>query len=251
MVGEGYDWHPLYSVRSGPMVGALSVGIETKGFADAPYWPTQNCWTYKEVWVQPVGQWIWLMDDISVPAMVHGTAEETAGPVKFREQKTGQMTTAAVDPDSGEFSVRLPEGHYDVKQGSAHTSLTVLPGGNYVVDLRSDSYRDFKVTSKDLGNGEIELRVSAEGAGRHAFVLRTDNLAPAGPLVKMIDLASGGTEEVVWREHVISPKTPWVAVVVPSVLPGGARGQFREITGVEKQASPLHDINIIDFSKTP
>jgi hypothetical protein len=30
MYGEGYDWTPLYSVRSGQMVGALPVGIETK-----------------------------------------------------------------------------------------------------------------------------------------------------------------------------------------------------------------------------
>ena len=74
MYGEGYDWTPLYSVRSGQMVGALPVGIETKGFADAPYWPSQICWTYKEVWTQPVGQWIWLMEDISVPATVRGTA---------------------------------------------------------------------------------------------------------------------------------------------------------------------------------
>ena len=50
MYGEGYDWTPLYSVRSGQMVGALPVGIETRGMDDAPYWPTQICWTYKEVW---------------------------------------------------------------------------------------------------------------------------------------------------------------------------------------------------------
>jgi len=30
------------------MVGALPVGIETKGMDDAPYWPTQICWTYKK-----------------------------------------------------------------------------------------------------------------------------------------------------------------------------------------------------------
>ena len=32
MYGEGYDWTPLYSVRSGQMVGALPVGIETPGY---------------------------------------------------------------------------------------------------------------------------------------------------------------------------------------------------------------------------
>ena len=44
MYGEGYDWTPLYSVRSGQMVGALPVGIETREYNDAPYWPHQICW---------------------------------------------------------------------------------------------------------------------------------------------------------------------------------------------------------------
>ncbi len=95
MYGEGYDWTPLYSVRSGQMVGALPVGIETRGFADAPYWPNQICWTYKEVWTQPVGQWIWLMEDISVPAMVRGMADRSSHEqVEFRDPKRGQVATA-------------------------------------------------------------------------------------------------------------------------------------------------------------
>jgi hypothetical protein len=73
MYGEGYDWTPLYSIRSGQMVGALPVGIETRGMADAPYWPNQICWTYKEVWTQPAGEWIWLMSDLSGPGIVRGT----------------------------------------------------------------------------------------------------------------------------------------------------------------------------------
>ena len=67
MYGEGYDWEPLYSVRSGQIVGALPVGIETREFNDAPYWPHQICWTYKEVWTHPVGRWLWLMQDIAGP----------------------------------------------------------------------------------------------------------------------------------------------------------------------------------------
>jgi hypothetical protein len=135
MYGEGYDWTPLYSVRSGQMVGALPVGIETKGMDDAPYWPTQICWTYKEVWVQPVGQWIWLMQDIAVPATVRGTVSPSNHqPVEFREQGSGQVVTTI--PIDGAFSLHLPEGRYDVRQGSLHTTLTVLPGGYDSIDLR-------------------------------------------------------------------------------------------------------------------
>ncbi len=239
MYGEGYDWHPLYSVRSGPMVGALSVGIETKGFADAPYWPHQNCWTYKEVWVQPVGQWIWLMDDLSVSALVHLKSDRNRGAVRFREKMTGEAfySSATEDPDFGESDIRLPEGRYNLDQGSAHTSLTVLRGGNYSVDMRSDRFLDFKVTSDDLGNGEVEVRVMAEGAGKHKFSLSTDNLIVKRQVSddgitpsldgQEIDLTSG-KQEVVWHAHVVSSKTPWVGVVVPD----DNLSDRREITGV-------------------
>ncbi len=227
MYGEGYDWTPLYSVRSGQMVGALPVGIETKGFDDAPYWPTQICWTYKEVWTQPVGQWIWLMEDISVPATVRVRANPTShDAVEFREQKSGQLTAAASSRD-GEFNLHLPEGRYDVRQGSTHTSLTVLPGGFYDVDLRPDRVLDFKVTSQNSGHNEIVLRVSAGGAGHHTIAIRSDNLTLKEPVQQEINLTSGGARDTVWHAHVNSAKTPWVALAIPD----GTLSERREITG--------------------
>jgi len=232
MYGEGYDWTPLYSVRSGQMVGALPVGIETKGYDDAPYWPNQICWTYKEVWTQPVGQWIWLMRDISVPATVRGmTNLGSHEPVEFREQKSGQVTTATSSP-LGEFDVRLPEGHYEVRQGPAHTTITVLPGGFQDVDLRADHVLDFKVTYQDLGHDEVALQVSAEGAGRHTFTLRSDNLTLKEASQQEIDLTSGHAREAVWHAHVVSSNTPWVAVVIPD----GSLSERRELTGSEMRA---------------
>ncbi len=234
MYGEGYDWTPLYSVRSGQMVGALPVGIETKGFDDAPYWPTQICWTYKEVWTQPVGQWIWLMEDISVPATVRVRANPAShDPVEFREQKSGQVTTASASSRDGEFNLHLPEGRYDVRQGSAHASRTVLPGGFYDVDLRPDRVLDFKVTSQDSDHNEIVLRVSAEGVGRHTFAIRTDNLTLKETGQQEITLTSGTTRDVVWHAHVTSAKTPWVAVVIPD----GSLSERREITGSAMKTS--------------
>ena len=70
MYGEGYDFTQLYSVSSGDIVGALPVGMETRGNADAPYWPAQNCYVYKEVWVHSTSRWLWLMEDLAGPALV-------------------------------------------------------------------------------------------------------------------------------------------------------------------------------------
>jgi hypothetical protein len=170
------------------------------------------------------------MQDISVPATVRGTANPASRePVEFHEQTSGQVTTATLSPRDGEFDIHLPEGHYDVRQGSAHTRVTVLAGGFYDVDLRSDRVLDFKVTSQDLGHNHVVLRVSAEGAGRHTFTLRSDNLTLKEPGKQEMDLISGGVREAVWHAHVVSPKTPWVAVVIAD----GNLSKRREVTGSE------------------
>jgi hypothetical protein len=232
MYGEGYDWTPLYRVRSGQMVGALPVGIETRGFDDAPYWPTQICWTYKEVWTQPVGQWIWLMQDIAVAAAVRGLADPARHePVEFREQASGQPTRVASIASDGEFDLHLPEGHYDVRQGAAHTTITVLPGGLYHLDLRREHVRDFKVVSQDLGHNQVVLRVSAEGAGSYTFAVRADSLILHEPALQKIDLTSGNVQPLIWHADVVSGETPWVAVLIPD----GSLSDRREIRGTEKR----------------
>jgi hypothetical protein len=64
MYGEGYDWSQQYSVSSGDFVGTLPVGMQSRGTTDLPYWPAQNMYVYKEVWVHPSGRWLWLMADL-------------------------------------------------------------------------------------------------------------------------------------------------------------------------------------------
>ena len=226
MYGEGYDWTPLYSVRSGQMVGALPVGIETKGMDDAPYWPNQICWTYKEVWTQPVGQWISLMQDLAVTATVRGkTSSSNHQPVQFHELGSGQIVTAIPTDDA--FSFHLPQGRYEVRQGSAHTSLTVLPGEMYTIDLRPGHFLDFKVSFQDLGQNEMLIRVSAEGVGPHVLSIRSDNLAMQGQSRLKVDLTDGKVQEVTWHARIVSPETPWVAVV----LADDSLAERREITG--------------------
>ncbi len=107
MYGEGYDWEPLYSVRSGQIVGALPVGIETREFNDTPYWPHQICWTYKEVG-HLVGRWLWLMQDIAGPAVVDGQADPAKpGVVQFRQNATGEVIRVSVDPATSSFHAVL------------------------------------------------------------------------------------------------------------------------------------------------
>jgi hypothetical protein len=64
MYGEGYDWSQQYSVSSGDFVGSLPVGMQSRGVTDLPYWPAQNTYVYKEVWVHSTSRWLWLMADL-------------------------------------------------------------------------------------------------------------------------------------------------------------------------------------------
>jgi Glycosyl hydrolase family 9/Cellulase N-terminal ig-like domain len=226
MYGEGYDWTPLYSVRSGQMVGALPVGIETKGDRDAPYWPTQICWTYKEVWTQPVGEWIWLMQDLNGSAVVRGIIDnDSLQPIEFRDSHSGYRKT--VTPKDGAFRVLLPQGFYAVQQGLARTTLTVLSGGNYDIDLRRDKAVDYAATSSTDPSGDIVLRVSARGRGRHRFFIRADNLELKDPPQETATLSPDKASEIVWHAHITSTETPWVAVI----LADNAASNRRELTG--------------------
>jgi len=64
MYGEGHDYAPQYTAMSGDMVGSLPVGIQTHFERDEPYWPADNCYNYKEVWVHPSSRWLYLMCDL-------------------------------------------------------------------------------------------------------------------------------------------------------------------------------------------
>jgi hypothetical protein len=180
--------------------------------------------------VHYTSRWLYLMQDISRPASVEGLVKPAADePVEFREETTGQITTVAADLTRGEFRATLPEGRYTVRQGDRHVSLTLLPGGVRRVDLRPECVLDFKVTSVAGGPGELTLRVSAEGAGRHTFTMRVDNLN-VEHAEQTLELQPGRPQVAVWRAKVVAGDTPWVAVVVPD----GVLANRREISGMNK-----------------
>ena len=229
MYGEGYDWTPLYSVRSGQMVGALPVGIETREYNDAPYWPTQICWTYKEVWTQPVGEWIWLMQDLHGAPVIEGTVDGSSGePIEFREEKTGRVIQVAVNAADGKFRTRLPQGRYTARHGAARTTVAALSGGIYHVELRADRAFDFKVTAETTAANEVTLHIHAEGAGAHTLEIRGSNLQLQEAVTQNIALHPGHDAELVSRGRIVATGTPWVIVVIPD----GVLSAHREVTGI-------------------
>jgi Glycosyl hydrolase family 9/Cellulase N-terminal ig-like domain len=211
MWGEGYDYTPLDTPSSGDMVGALPVGIQTRGDADEPYWPVQNTWTYKEVWVHPVASWLALMPDLSGPALVEGQADSG---ITFSGTSHGQSIQVTPDPASRRFRVMLPQGEYAVQCNAGKETRTFLPGETYNLDLRPGHVLDFAVSRKSSADGEVLIDVDARGTGAHRFVVRFDNLKVNGAQ-KEITLQPGVSGRLEWHAQVDSPNIPWVAVIVP------------------------------------
>ncbi len=56
--GAGHDFCRQYTVHMGDTVGAVPVGIETKGNGDEPYWPTNNNATFREIWIGAVCRYL-------------------------------------------------------------------------------------------------------------------------------------------------------------------------------------------------
>ncbi|MBA3672353.1 MAG: glycoside hydrolase family 9 protein [Gemmatimonadaceae bacterium] len=95
MYGEGHDWSQQYSVSSGDFVGSLPVGMQSRGVTDVPYWPAQNSFVFKEVWVHPASRWIWLMADLAGATPPDGGAPDPG------------FTARATTAPSGEIVIRL------------------------------------------------------------------------------------------------------------------------------------------------
>jgi hypothetical protein len=196
MWGEGYDYAPQYTAMSGDIVGSLPVGIQAHRNADAPYWPTENCHNWKEVWVHPVGRWIWLMRDLAGLGELQG---DSGGPVQIREVSSGHVIRMA----AGRFHAALPMGDYEVTAGAQKRLVTVLPG-------------------ETVPLGQLDLRVAASagtiravltGVGEHSVELRGHNLS-VGETVKKVTLQAGTPQTVEWKTTVSDGNAPWIAVVI-------------------------------------
>ena len=213
MYGEGYDYAPQYTISSGDMVGSLPVGIQTNVHSDKPYWPADNCYNYKEVWVHPSSRWLWLMCDLAGPAQVTGRLPKADQSVEFIEVTTGKTTTVKAKPDSGQFSAQLPEGHYRLRYGRQERSVTLLPGESVDLDLRQRF--DFSVSQATLPDGNVTIKIDVEGEGNVEFVIRADNLSVAQGKLKA-KLKPRKPQTLTCQAKVISTDQPWVAVVVPN-----------------------------------
>jgi hypothetical protein len=142
MYGVGYDWAQQYAVSSGDFVGALPVGMQSRGITDVPYWPTQNMYVYKEVWVHPVSRWLWLMQDIAgLPLLDTNEARPTRDladtghspdfELETRTQRDGFVTIRLTASGSGSHTFSLRAHNLEI----ARPSRTLMLGAGGTATL--------------------------------------------------------------------------------------------------------------------
>ncbi|HEX8670544.1 MAG TPA: glycoside hydrolase family 9 protein [Longimicrobium sp.] len=115
MYGEGYDWAQQYSVSSGDFVGSLPVGMQSRGITDLPYWPAQNMYVYKEVWIHPVSRWLWMMEDIMATPAPSSAADLQ---VTATTARNGDVTIRLTTRDPAVRTVALRAENLRVEQPS-------------------------------------------------------------------------------------------------------------------------------------
>ena len=125
MYGEGYEWAQQYSVSSGDFVGSLPVGMQSRGDTDLPYWPSQNMYVYKEVWVHPNIRWLWLMADL-----MGGAPAERASPAPA-------FATTVTTASNGEVRIRLTATGEGRRTFALRTDNLAVAGPSRTVTLRA------------------------------------------------------------------------------------------------------------------
>ncbi|HEY9228042.1 MAG TPA: hypothetical protein VIP11_15405, partial [Gemmatimonadaceae bacterium] len=120
MYGEGYDWAQQYSVSAGDFVGSLPVGMQSRGDSDLPYWPSQNMYVYKEVWVHSTSRWLWLMEDL----LADETRMDPGFTVTTSSTANGELTIRATATGVGAHTFAIRAENLVVAQPSRTVTLT-------------------------------------------------------------------------------------------------------------------------------
>jgi hypothetical protein len=93
--------------------------MQSRGVTDLPYWPSQNMYVYKEVWVHPSIRWLAMMEDLLASPLA------TPG-------FTMTSTTAA----NGEITIRLTSRTTGAHRYALRTTNLRVVGGSRTVTVR-------------------------------------------------------------------------------------------------------------------
>lgn len=134
MYGEGYDWAQQYSVSSGDFVGSLPVGMQSRGVSDLPYWPSQNMYVYKEVWVHSTSRWLWMMSDLLAPVATADPGGSPAMSVSHTAARGGEVTIRVEVRGEGQHTFAVRTDNVAIR--GASRTVTLRPGRTTTVEWK-------------------------------------------------------------------------------------------------------------------
>ncbi len=166
MYGEGYDFPPIYTPSSGDIVGGLPVGIQTRGDSDIPYWPVQNTWTYKEIWIHPVNQWMGLMRELASLSEKLSTEHKNDKPytidITEKTSSKGDVTITATIKGSGIHNFKVLSNNLSIK--NPETEIKLVSGKQVVLKWRGRTiHSDEPWTAVIVADNDIGNRTEASG----------------------------------------------------------------------------------------
>jgi hypothetical protein len=156
MYGVGYDWAQQYSVSSGDMVGSLPVGMQSHGVTDRPYWPGQNMYVYKEVWVHPAARWLWLMADLAGSDPFDQPANGVDFDVQAETGSDGTVTLRVSAGGEGAHVFEIRAHNLEVDESERSVGLRPDPQGQIVWRARASPGRPWVAVV--IPNGHVEAR---------------------------------------------------------------------------------------------
>lgn len=210
MVGEGYDYVQHYAVQPGQNAGSLTVGMETLGDADVPFWPQVNTAVYKEVWVCSATKWMWGMAGSFSSGRVYGCMAPGSGSVVFTHKKTGLRLCADVDAVTGYYEKELPAGIWKMEHAGRARTLTMITGRQ----LRLDGDLYDLTASAACQDDTVTLTVTVDSTAPMQIRLRWFNVEAAE---QVLTLEPGVPQTLSGK--LIDTACPFVALAQPCVCP--------------------------------
>ena len=100
--------------------------MQSRGTTDLPYWPSQNTYVYKEVWVHSSSRWLWLMEDLLPAASAGDAATHTSIALTSTTTADGTITMrlTAIGTGIHRYALRT-----DNLRGTSATQTVTLRAG--------------------------------------------------------------------------------------------------------------------------
>lgn len=227
--GVGYDYWDNFTVSLTNFVGGMGMGMNSYS-QDAPAWPNNAVFPYKEQWVYSANRLALSLAYTSAQARLDGVATEAVDLVEVRTQTRWRIP-------EGQFKRVLPPGEYRAQCGSSSWNFDLSPGSRRKLRFDPANALQLTVSWRDESANSVRLTALANGLGKHRVKLLLFNCRTASS-----DLTihlTGASSAFDWVLEVIEPDRPWVALLVPDSSNGlrvEAFGRLGEYQSLSRQS---------------